>query len=302
MAESDLAPEIDLDHLKTILKTVRQGDLIDVGKLVVLYSPDAPLHAEEVEGVDHEEPLMTRETRLRPNLCAVISQDCDIQRLPDIEPYIAVAPVTEVSEKIYGLASKGLTARHFAYPVLEGHEGELLALDARIVQSIEKTALASTHIARLETPLTEVQRDLLRKFLGDRFGRVAFPNDVVRQVIRPIERAVDFVARDANGGRVIASNEFIGLRWTPGRAYCSLLIVTNPSKRVKFKANEPEVRAALNLLKKKLNEYTREGDYTVGPVIRDGSEMRAGDLLEYTELRIEVDALPVPEDTAPDQA
>lgn len=291
MSESELAPQIDLDELKTALKATRQGDLLDVGKLVVLFSPDAPLHAEEVESVDHEEPLMTRETRLQPGVCAIISQTCDIQRLPDIEPYIVVAPLLNVSDKNYQDAAKGLSTRYFAYPPVEGWEDGKLVLNLRVVQSIEKAALVSPHVKKLPTPLSDVQRENLRTFMAARFGRPAFPDEVVRQVIEPIERAVHFVSQTTEGARVLGAAEFYGLRWTPGKAHCSALVLLDPSKRVQQKANESEVAAAQKQMQKKLHEYASKGDYTITSYFRDADTLSASELLEFHELSISIDGL-----------
>ena len=290
MSESDLAPQIDLDELKTVIKATRQGDLLDVGKLVVLFSPDAPLHADEIEGVPHEEPLMTRETRLQPGICAIVSQTCDIQRLPDIEPYIVVAPLLNVSDKIYDDAVRGLSTRYFAYPPVEGWD-ERFVLNLRVVQSIEKAALVSPHVKKLPTPLSDVQRENLRTFMAARFGRPAFPDEVVRQVIEPIERAVHFVTKTPEGARVLAAAEFFGLRWTPGKSHCSVLVLLDPSKRVQHKANDPEVAAAQKQMQKKLHEYASKGDYTIKPYFRDADTLAASELLQHHELSISIDGL-----------
>ncbi len=153
MSDPELVPEIDPIELKAVLRTVNQGDLLDIAKLVFLWSPDAPSHPSEVAGVPHEEPVMTEEMRLPSGLCAVISQDCDIRQLPDIEPYILVCPLSEVEDKTYKEAAEGMSVRYFAYPAVEDHEHMQLAADGRMIQSIEKTALLSPHVKKVECPL-----------------------------------------------------------------------------------------------------------------------------------------------------
>ena len=176
MSDPELVPDIDPAELKAVLRTVNQGDLLDIAKLVFLWSPDAPSHPSEVAGVPHEEPVMTEEMRLPSGLCAVVSQDCDIRQLPDIEPYLLVCPLTEVDDKTYKEAADGMSVRYFAYPAVEDHEHMQLAADGRMIQSIEKTALLSAHVKRFDCPLTAPKRTEFRAWLGRRLGRDAFPD------------------------------------------------------------------------------------------------------------------------------
>lgn len=101
-------PDLDADELEALLNELRQGDVLDVAKSVRLYSPDAPSYPDEVEGIPHDEPVMTMETRIRSGLCAIVSQDCDLSRMPDIEPYVLIVPLTEVGDKVYREAAMGL--------------------------------------------------------------------------------------------------------------------------------------------------------------------------------------------------
>lgn len=283
---------LDSGDLDALLKELRQGDIVDVAKSVRLYSPDAPTYPDEVEHVPHEEPVMTMETRIPSGLCAIVSQDCDLSRTPDIEPYVLVAPLSQVADKTYREAADGLSSRFFAYPRIDGHEDKhQLVVDMRVVSSLEKTALLSTHVERLACPLSEPRRDDLREFLGRRLGRHAFPDEIVRQVVEPIERALARAHDKDHLAGSFASVAFIGLSWTPGKTYCSLLILLDPSLRERNKVTEEDVASLLKQLNKPLAHFAREGDYSIVANVHDVTEVAAVEVLSHEEIILEVDLI-----------
>jgi hypothetical protein len=289
--ESELVPEIDSDELRAVLRTVSQGDLLDVGKMVFLWSPDAPSHPSEVAGVPHEEPLMSEEIRLSSGLCAIVGQDCDIRRLPDVEPYLLVCPLSEADDKIYKEASDDMSVRYFAYPQIEDHEHQQLAVDARMIQSVEKTALLSSHVNRLPCPLSGPRRTAFRNWIGRRLGRDAFPDEVVKQVVEPIEQAIKR-AREKDAENVFPCVIWTGLRWTPGKTYCSLLLLTDPALRAQQGVDAEQVDLMLGRLRKALNHFVgKAGDYSVIANARDATEASAATMLEHYELALDLDAL-----------
>jgi hypothetical protein len=285
------APEVDREALDGLLASLAQGDVLDVGKIVVLWSPDSPSHPAEVADVQHDEPVMTRETHLSTGLSVIVSQDCDLARDPAIEPYVVLAPLTAVDERVYAEAERGMSARYFAYPDFEGHADHHLVLDARVIQSLEKLALLSPHIERRVCPLSEPRKARLREWLGQRFGRTAFPDEIVRQVIDPIDRAVKQVRAKEPFNRTLACVIYVGLRWTPGKAYCSLLLLSDPSLREHHKVGESEVTGCRNALGKALNQHARRGDYTIVPTIHDATEVAAAELLQHHELQLDLDPI-----------
>jgi hypothetical protein len=294
VADSELVPDVDVNELRSLLKTVRQGDLLDIPKMTFLWSPDAPSHPTEVEGVEHEEPVMTAEMRLSVPLCVIVSQDCDIRLLPDIEPYILVCPVHEASNDEYKVASEGMSVRFFAYPEIEGHEGTQLVVDGRMIQSIEKTALLSSHIKRIPCPHTEPSRVKLRGWLGRRLGRDAFPDEIVRRVIEPVEQALKR-ARKQDVENVFPSVIWTGLRWTSGKSYCSLLLLTDPALREKHNVGEPQLDLMIKRLRKALAHFTAKagGEYTVQANVHDATEVDASQMLECYELYPDLEAVEV---------
>jgi len=288
----ELSHELDPNDLKALVKDLHQGDVLDVAKSVRLYSPDTPSYPHEVEGVPHDEPVMTMETQLPSGLCVIVSQDCDLRRMPDTEPYVIVAPLTEVEETTYREAADNMSTRFFAYPPIEGHEHQQnLVVDMRVLSSLEKTALLSPHIERIPCPLSGPKRDDLLDFLGDRFGRKPFPDEIERQVIRPIESALKRVRQKESFAGVFSSIAFIGLNWSPGKSYCSLMVLLDPSRRERHKVAEEDVEAVKNRLAKALNHFTRDGDYSVHPNIHDVTEVQATVVLSHDEIPFEVEQL-----------
>ncbi len=279
---------VDAAALDQLLRSLRQGDVLEIGKLVTLWSPDSPAYPREVEGVPHEEPVMAREGRLASGLCVVVSQDCDLARDPSVEQYVVVAPLTRVDDKAYALSNGVMSVRLFAYPPLPGRADEQLVVDGRVLQSIEKLALLSPHIRRIECPLSEPRRAALGGWLGRRLGRTAFPDEIVTQVSRPIDRAVAQIVAKQPFDRAFACVIWTGLRWTPGRPNCSLLLLTDPGLREQHKVHASEVEGLTRAVRKALNHAARGGDYTINANVLDASEVSAADLLEYHEIALDI--------------
>jgi hypothetical protein len=288
----ELSYDLDPDALKALVKELRQGDVLDIAKSVRLYSPDAPSYPHEVAGAPHDEPVMTMETRLPSGLCVIISQDCDLRRMPDIEPYVVVAPLTEVDDATYREAADGMSTRFFAYPPVEGHEHhQSLVLDMRVVSSLEKTGLLSPNIERTACPLSGPQREHLLGFLGDRFGRKPFPDEIDRQVIKPVESALKRVRQRKGFAGVFASVVYVGLQWSPGKSYCALTLLLDPALRERHAVSGDDVTAVQNRLGKALNHFTRDGDYRVIANLHDVTEVAATTVLSHDEIPFEVEQL-----------
>lgn len=286
--------QIDLDALQQLLKLLCQGDVVDVAKTVRLYSPDAPSYPEEVAGIPREEPVMTMENRLPSGLSVIISQDCDLRRMPDLEPFMLLAPLTTVGEQTYAEAADGMSIRYFAYPPVEGHQDkERLVVDMRVVCSLEKTALLSPHIARIDCPLSAARRQSLRLWLGDRFAREAFPDDIGRQVITPIEQAIKRVREKPDFAGVWTSLVWVGLDWTPGKSYVSLLLLSDTARREASGIGAQQLDVAKKRLQKALNHFAGKGDYTVIANIHDTDSVSAVEVLSHAELPLDLEPVDV---------
>jgi hypothetical protein len=288
----ELSPELDPTQVAALVKELHQGDVLDVAKSVRLYSPESPSYPQEVEGIPHDEPVMTMETRVPSGLCVIVSQDCDLRRMPDREPYVVVAPLTEVDEQAYREADDGMSSRFFAYPTIAGHEERKhLVVDMRVLSSLEKIAMLSPHIERIPCPLSPTTRGDLLDFLGDRFGRKPYPDEIVRQVIRPIEQAVKRVRENEAFAGVFSSITWVGLNWASGRSYVGLMVLLDPALRERHNVSADDVEAVKNRLQKALNHFTRDGDYRVHPNIHDVTEVGAAVVLSHDEIPLEIDTV-----------
>ncbi len=289
MPESELPDGLELQRLGQLIADLKQGDVVDVAIATSLFSPDAPSYPDEVAAVPHESPVMTSEVRLPSGLSVVLSQDCDLRRWPDLEPYLVIAPLTSVDETTYADAEHGLSSRYFAYPEVAGHEGKRrLVVDVRQVSSLEKTALLSPHLARLACPLTEAKREQLRRFAGRRFGREPFADDIQRQVIDPIYEAVKKVRKSPAHRKLFEAVIYYGLQYTPGKSYVSLLLLCDVRKRAAVKAGEQEINGLRKRLSAAIDQRTKNGDYQVTVLIHDVTMVPASELLGRAELSIDI--------------
>lgn len=290
MDSAETADHLDVPALEALLRELRQGDILDVAKLPTLYSPDSPMYPAEIEGVEAQEPVMTMQQLLRPGLSVVVSQTCDIRRLPDTEPYLLISPLTTLEEGDYEKAADRLSVRYFAYPGVEGYEDhERLALDARVISSLEKAALLSPHVKRIECPFSDPDQARLRFWLGQRLGRPVFTTEIAEQVVTPVEQALKRVHERGAQAAFYGSVIYYGLSYTPGRAYCSLLLLTDPALRSNNGVGEGEVKTALKKLQQALDHWAgKSGSYTIVASAHDATKIPASELLQHHQLDLEI--------------
>lgn len=284
--------ELDVDpfELEETLKKFRQGDVLDVARMTWLFSPDHPLNPDEEE-VDAGEPVAVQGRLSNSGLAVIVSQTCDIWRLPDVEPFLTLCPLVELNETRYAEAEQGLSVRYFPYPEILNHEDkERLAVDSRLFFSLEKPALLSKHIEHVECPLPGPGRGELRLFLAQRLGRPDLPDEIIEHLVRPVEQAFKRVYDNGGFEHFFASVRFYGIAWTPGAAGASVLVLTSQARRQKNKVSEDDIKAVHKRLRNALGHWMRESPYEAAIQIHDADLVPAIEVLQHVELRFDLEA------------
>ena len=268
----------DVAALAKLLPQLNQGDLIRGSVLISLFSPEAPLYADELHAAPHDEPLLAFKAELESGLYVIISQDCDIERAPAIEPHVFVCPATEVDKKEWEAVKAGRSTRLFALPPVEGVAN--LVADTRLIFSIEKPALLTLPI--VPSPLKGPERTELRRWLGRRFGRTVFSDEIDKAVVKPIEDTIRQLSEDPNFKRVLSTVVFYGLSYTPGQAQTSLLLLVDDTKRAQANVDDKLLASFHKKLYGLLKAGAKE-PYAVAPYVRGAEDVSALDLLRHTQ-------------------
>src|SRR6266487_2913324 len=121
----------------------------------------------------------------------IVSQTCDIRRLANKEPYVEAIRAFWTDDKSLINEAKTNSIRHFPLQFREV-DGKQLALiaDATLRVQIDKDSLFSLE------PITCFKEDdrttplYFQRWLADRYGRQAVPNEFVNAIQKPIVKAV----------------------------------------------------------------------------------------------------------------
>lgn len=108
-------------------------------------------------------------------LAIVVSHDCDLPQMPGDEPNVEVI-IAERLVKENGNCTNGKNSRLLHLPFEISGVTTWFALSAPAKTSIAKDALAS-HTAERNAVLEQKNRAILRRWLGARYNRSAFPNE-----------------------------------------------------------------------------------------------------------------------------
>lgn len=290
------AAELDPDESRRLLESLKQGEVLRLGRAPRVLSTEHPLDEEEVRqaGIDpSSQPIASVDLALDPSLVALVSQDCDLVRDIGREPYVVVAPLTRLAEDLHQEVLRFGSSRFFAYPPVDGEK--TLALDMRLVFSIEKPALFASALERIGCPLTEPQRSKLRAWLGARFARVAFPDEIADLVVVPIQSAIEALAKDKNYARALGTIAFSGLRYTEGIGQCSLLLLVDPAACDRLSVDENLLTSLTKKLFSRINTPLRDSGYRVMVSLRTADEVSAAELLTHHALPLG-DVEPTPGD------
>lgn len=273
--------------------SLRQGDLIRAEALPLVTVPATSLHQDELGSFAGASLPIPVAVEPPTSLVAVVSCDCDLVRRIEVEPTFVVAPVLGLPDDVYWSARDGAgSSRVFSLPPLSQAmmRGEALhhcGIDARWLYTIEKTALLSPTFEVIPCPLEAPGRDRLRMWLGRRFGRAAFPDDIQRRVVQPLVDAIRN-PRSARGEveRLRRAASWYGIRWADGSAVVSALIVLDPARRHAAALDATAARGAQAAIHARLQGRT--GTYeVVRPAIADADQVSLLDAMSYRQFFID---------------
>ena len=281
MPDEQEPAHIEAADLERLLDTLRQGDVLRLESIPALLAPDYSLYPEELEGAPRDEALVTASLESPTGLGILVSQDCELGKRPANEAWLTVAPLKQVDDDTYKRASRGRSTRYFAYPEVEGKGN--LAVDVGLLVTVEKAALASPRVDLMKCPLDGPRREQLRRFLGRRLGRYAFPNEIQRAVVDKIANGLDKLAKDSNFERVLNSAIFYGLRYTEENAHYSFLVLLDPALLVANKADDGLVDATKKRLFGILAATSTDTHYSPEVELVKADDFPSSKLLAYSQ-------------------
>lgn len=184
--------------LETHLRVLEQGDLISIGAVAIVGTTSS-----EVTGDPNARTVGVASVTVETpsGWYAVLSQDCDIQRPPDLEPCVTIAPVLYVPGDEWEALRNGLGSyRRYPLnpatvdPIDDEHAAQIVGdlrpvIDIRYVSSLDKTALADHFDTRY--PLRGDRKVRFQDWVGSRFSRESFDDTVHEQVLPHVRARLD---------------------------------------------------------------------------------------------------------------
>lgn len=224
-------------RLEALRAELSQGDVVTVHAMATLGAPEATMIESTREADQVAEFRVTSIERVLPSgLWAIVTQTCDIARDLDLEPFIHLTPLVEAAgaadydDLLHGRGS----VRRYAYPRIFDTV-EYPVLDVRVIQTVEKTALVAEGVDPLHMRFDPKERFRLSAWLGRRFARHAFPDDLEDDVLRPLrESARKRLGKNSAAGGLLGAREAIMVGYADSGAV-EILFVLNQARLV---ANE----------------------------------------------------------------
>jgi hypothetical protein len=179
----------DLPRLRERTVALEQGDLVSTTLFPSLATPECTFHPDsEATEFCPGQGTETWAAPVRPIATGwgvIVTQTCDLVADADVEPFIQVAPLSEVGdEDVWRAAQDGRDHRIFALPPVA--EFETPAVEPQISFPVEKAALLHAAVQTVSTPLSPAQRIQLSLWLARRCGRHAFPDSTEDYALRPL--------------------------------------------------------------------------------------------------------------------
>ena len=287
------AVDLDHDQLDALLDKIEQGDVVHVDPLVILGAPATSLDEEVAAASEVTDDLIVPVARTSElGLYGIVTQTCDIVRGLDDEPFLHICPLISVPEEEWEAAREGrYSVRRFSYPgSMEGHDH--LVLDVRVIQTIEKTALLEGSVKPVASDMTEPLKRKLATWLGSRFARYAFPDELEQAVLADLRKAIreKFGAQSPRGG-VLRASEGI---WVAHNAsgMVRVLFMLNAGRahaEPQLQGDEGKIAAGVQVLQKALAKKLNKSDsgYQVQFEVKTPHAVTAYELLyDYVQLDI----------------
>jgi hypothetical protein len=171
----------------------------------------------------------------------VISQTCDIVHGSQ---FVAVCPLIECDEKDLADLRRG-TRPSFAQ--LQHRPGDHVYVDLSRVMSIDKNLLTNWH--RIKGFTDERARTTFAYALERKFGRFAFPDEIVKALSRLRSRIIEKHDKDSDAGKVYRSIVEVRVRvapdWNASERKIGLIVMVRDKgdRECEFETIEKELRA-----------------------------------------------------------
>lgn len=193
-----------IQKLMPLLAGLRQGDVISLGAVsLVGRGPSAATELASEEVAEGQLWAVTVESEV--GWYVIMSGSCDIERVPAIEPCLAISPVDPVTAERYHQLRRGsYSPREFPLPpakiaqVCEA-DGDAFfpVVNGRYITSLDKTALLHADVQTLR-PLTGPQQKRFGEWVANRFGRAAHPGEIEDNVLDRLGKVVRRLSKEFN--------------------------------------------------------------------------------------------------------
>lgn len=179
----------DLPRVSERTRQLEQGDLISTALFPSLATPEFTFHPDSEATTfcpgQSSEVWAAPIRAITTGWGVIVTQTCDLVADADIEPFMNVAPLTDVGDDAtWKAAQDGRDHRIFALPPIADFETP--AIEPQISFPVEKAALLHPDVETTSTPLSPTQRIHLSLWLARRCGRHAFPVSTEDYVLRPL--------------------------------------------------------------------------------------------------------------------
>ncbi len=204
MSRRNEQPTADIDEA---LAEWRQGDCsLETVWFLFRFDPTTPLTPEArtaaAEGLD------AAESEERGFM--VVTQTCDLVRSCESRPFVEIAPLVVVDEKVAHDVVRGRTPRFASVPGLRDRR---LVADLDRIMTVEKAVIA--HLERIRGCRDDHEARLLMLSLARKRARVAFPDDFVTLAQPLVKRLVGKHDKNSPEGAALRALREIRVRAAP---------------------------------------------------------------------------------------